>query len=286
MQTEVTLDSLRRQFRTLRLLYAANLILAGAALILYFVDKRLSLAAIGAGFLFHVFCVRSKIKGYARDFVHLGVMLTLQKHMEQVSHGPRSVLTQDEIRTARLIPTNSGNGAILCREGGSGRWNGRTVRLGDVTLAHTFPLEGKNHHEFVVGCWAVVELHSDTKLDCRFLGCHSIMRPSLERFLQEQPDLTRVPDRLDKDWVILCPSGNTQLPGPRYFDKLKRLGRETDGQIAVCIHANRLHILFVNQILGQKVSQRVGPSPDFEKVDLLPQLSLGLALADELDKPE
>lgn len=282
MQSEITLVSLQKQFRTLRLLYFISFLSAGLALASYFIDKRLTLLVIGLSVVYHLFFVRTRSKAYVQNFVHLSILCTLRKHLTQVSHASQALLTAEEVRSAKLIPSNSANGSVLCREGASGLWHGLSVRLSDVTVSHSFPMAGKTHHEFVIGCWAVVDLGCDTGMDCRFLGSHSMMRPSLDHFLQSESDLKMFHHDLDQDWVTLCCGSNCTLPGAHWLKTLKRLGKETDGHVAVSVCGNQLHIFLINQILGQKVSQRVAPGPDFEAVDLLPQLSLALSLADEL----
>lgn len=282
MQTEITLPALQKQFRMLRLLSLVSLLAAGLALASYFLDKWLALAVIGVSVLYHLLVVRPKSKAYTRNFVHLSILCTLRKHLTQAEHSHEALLTEAEVRSARLIPSNPADGAVLCREGGSGLWHGLHVRLSDVTLPHSFPMAGKTHHEFVVGCWVMVELGRDTGMDCRFLGSHSMMRPSLDCFLKREPDLKQVHSELGQDWVVLGSDDGGRQPSGRWLKTLEQLGKKTDGHVAVGVCGDRLHILLINQILGQKVSQKIAPSPEFEAVDLLPQLSFALSLSDEL----
>ena len=155
-------DGLRRQYRRLRLLYLAYLAAAVLALIFFFVDRRITLVLVAASLIYHLVVVRPAGRAYQRAFIHACGQYTLARRLENPLHTRKPTLTEEELRRARLVAANEAKGSVLIQEGGAGLWRGRPVRLGDAGLTHTFSMEGKDHHEFVVGTWVTVELGRDT----------------------------------------------------------------------------------------------------------------------------
>ena len=72
------------------------------------------------------------------------------------------------------------------------RDSGRRVRLGDAGFTHSFSMEGKTHHEFVVGTWVTVELGKDTGLNWRLIHERVMMKPSRDAMLRRESGLRRV----------------------------------------------------------------------------------------------
>ena len=134
-------SGLIRQYRRLRLLYLGYLAAAVLALVFFFVDKRVTLALVAASLVYHLVVVRRAGKAYQRAFVHACSPVCLARRLRITRH--RSAT----LRRARLIAAASSGGSVyLVREGGSGTYHGRRVRLGDAGFTHSFSMEGKTHH--------------------------------------------------------------------------------------------------------------------------------------------
>lgn len=280
------ISSLRTQFRQLRILFLLYLLAAVLALILFFWNQTATLAVLGVSLLYHFLLVRPKSRSYEAAYVHACAQLTLERHLDRARHTPEPTLDAGELRAARLIADNRTSGSVLLREGGAGLSGERDVRLGDVTFTHSFPLDGKKHHEFVTGCWVQVALARDTGLDWRFLPPQVMMPASRMRFREETPDLEglALDSPLWKECLILRPNGTPDLPASGVLRALEQLRKHTHAGTAVCIHGSTLHVFLVNRILGQKVNVRLAPVSAQLERDLLPELTDILALADRLDQ--
>lgn len=284
MVNSTHIQALHTQFRNLRRLYFLFLILAVLALVMYFVEPRLTLVFLGLSLALNLLLGRKKSKEYVKNFTHLSAQLTLQRHLEDAQHSHAPILTEEEVRKARMLPCNAAKGGVVCHEGGSGTYRGRKVTLGDVTLAHSFTEGGKKRHNFTVGCWVTLELDRDTGLDCRFIGDAITPAQSLKEMLWVESDLKQTaPDsQLKQNWRVLCREDAADMPGANFLKQLDKLHKKTEGRVAVCVRENKLHVILVGEILSQKISSRVGPGPQFEQADLLPSLPYALMLSDIL----
>lgn len=276
------IQKLRDQFQSLRRLYFFFMILAILALVVYFIQPWLTLVLLGISLALNLLLGRKKSREYTQAFLHLSAQISLERHLDHAIHTLEPVLEISEIRDSRMLPCNAAHGSILCREGGSGTYHGRQVRLGDVTLAHTFTQGGKKRHNFTVGSWILVKLDRDTGLDCRFIGENTTPEQSLTEMLWVESDLTRTAAPTRANWRILCPEDNTTLPSDAFLKQLDKLHTKADGRVAVCVQGDKLHIMLIGDILGQKVSARMAPGPNFHQADLLPNLSYALMLSDIL----
>ena len=184
-------SGLIRQYRRLRLLYLGYLAAAVLALVFFFVDKRVTLALVAASLVYHLVVVRRAGKAYQRAFVHACGQCTLARRLQDARHTEAPTLEEGELRRARLVAANDAKGSVLVREGGSGTYHGRRVRLGDAGFTHSFSMEGKTHHEFVVGTWVTVELGKDTGLDWRLIHERVMMKPSRDAMLRRESGLRR-----------------------------------------------------------------------------------------------
>lgn len=281
-----SVDALRTQFKNLRRLYFLFLILAVLALVMYFVEPRLTLVLLGASLILNLALGRKKSKEYTNNFTHLSAQLTLQRHLDEAQHSHTPVLTEEEVRSARMLPCNAASGGVACHEGGTGLYRGRKVTLGDTTLAHTFTIDNKKRHNFTVGCWIIVELEKDTGLDCRFIGESTTPDQSLKEMLWVESDLKQsaVPMVLKSKWRVVCAEENQTMPNDAFLKHMEKLHKKADGRLAVSVQGSKLHMLLIGEILAQKVSSRMAPGPQFENADLLPHLSYALLLSDLLVK--
>ena len=274
-------SGLIRQYRRLRLLYLGYLAAAVLALVFFFVDKRVTLALVAASLVYHLVVVRRAGKAYQRAFVHACGQCTLARRLQDARHTEAPTLEEGELRRARLVAANDAKGSVLVREGGSGTYHGRRVRLGDAGFTHSFSMEGKTHHEFVVGTWVTVELGKDTGLDWRLIHERVMMKPSRDAMLRRESGLRRAVG-FGPGWIALRPEGKPDVPGDAFLAALRRLSAATDKPLAVCVQGDRLHVFVTNRILGQKVSSRVPPSAAVAEVDFLPELDGILKASDAL----
>lgn len=283
MDHAASVSELRAQYHQLRQFYFILMLLAVLALVLYFVKPLYALLTLGISLAFHLLLVRRKAKAYVAAFTSLAAELTLNRHLEDAQYSSRPVLSEAQFRQPRMLPCNAGSGGAACHQGGTGRYHGRSVVLGDVTLAHSFTENGKKRHNFTIGCWVSVTLDRDTGVDCRFIGGNITPADSLKEMLWVEEDLKQcpAPSQLTQPWRMIC-GENTPLPGDAFLKQLDRLSRKTDGQVAVCVQGRQLHVLLVGQIFAQKVSSRVAPGDRFAEADLLPALDEALALSDKL----
>ena len=283
MDHTTSVARLRTQYRQLRRCYFIMMLLAVLALVLYFVRPVYALAVLGGSLVFHLLLVRRRAKAYVSGFTSLAAEITLDRHLENAGWPGAPVLTEAQVRRARMIPCNPGPGGAVCHQGGTGSYHGRSVCLGDVTLAHTFTENNRRRHTFTIGCWVTVELDEDTGLNCRFLGSGIVPEDSLKEMLWVEEDLKRCPPpaQMNQSWRVVR-TEDSALPGDGFLKQLDRLSRKTEGQVAVCVQGRQLHVLLVGQILAQKVSSRVAPGDGFARADLLPALDEALALSDRL----
>ena len=221
-------SGLIRQYRRLRLLYLGYLAAAVLALVFFFVDKRVTLALVAASLVYHLVVVRRAGKAYQRAFVHACGQCTLARRLQDARHTEAPTLEEGELRRARLVAANDAKGSVLVREGGSGTYHGRRVRLGDAGFTHSFSMEGKTHHEFVVGTWVTVELGKDTGLNWRLIHERVMMKPSRDAMLRRESGLRRVvgfgPGWMeDGTWFVLRPEGKPDVPGDAFLAALRRL---------------------------------------------------------------
>lgn len=185
-------DGLRRQYRRLRLLYLAYLAAAVLALIFFFVD-RLDIPCPGGGSLiYHLVVVRPAGRAYQRAFIHACGQYTLARRLEEPRHTGGAHPDRGGAAPARLVAASEAKGSVLIKEGGAGRWRNRPVRLGDAGFTNAFPMDGKTHHEFVVGTWVTVELGRDTGLDWRLIQERVMMKPSRDAWFRRESGLKRV----------------------------------------------------------------------------------------------
>lgn len=281
------LESLTARYRGLRRLYLVYLAAAVLALIFFFVDKRVTLVLIAASLIFHLAVVRVRSRAYAGAFVHACLQSTLDRVLQDARHTPESPLDPEELGQVRLVAANPARGSILTREGGTGTYRGRAVRLSDAGFTHTFEMEGKRHHEFVIGAWVTVELDHDTGLDCRLIHPRVMMKQSRGPYFGGERDLQQVvgglPDWMSQEgWLVLRPRETPQLPDSRFLSAVHTLANRTELPLAVCVRGSRLHVYVTNRILGQKVSSRVEPGPAVVETDFFPELGGILKLSDAL----
>lgn len=276
-------QALMAQFKLVRRLYLAYLLVAIGALVSFFFDKRVTPALLALCLIYHLALVRPKAKAYQRAYTHLCAQLTLERHLENASHTEQPVLTPQEISAVKLVASNTTKGAILCREGGTGTVKGCPVRLGDVTVSHSFPNNGKTNHQFITGVWTCVELGRDTGLDCRFLRREVMLPRSWEKMLSENPELERLPapEALGEDFLLIRSRDNGALPTDAFLRRLKKLG-EGKCPVALCIQGDKLHLLVVNRVLGQSVDIRQPPAEGWLARDIVPELSALPGLVEQL----
>lgn len=281
------LERLTAQYRGLRRLYLVYLAAAVLALVFFFVDKRVTLALIAASLIFHLAVVRTRSRAYTRAFVHACLQSTLERTLQNARHTPESPLDPEELRQVRLVAANPAKGSVLTREGGTGTFRGRPVRLSDAGFTHTFDMAGKRHHEFVIGAWVTVELDHETGLDCRLLHPKVMMKESRDPYFGGERDLQQVvsglPDWMEAEgWLVLRPRETPQLPDKRFLSAVRHLAGSTRNPLALCVQGNKLHVYVTNRILGQKVSSRVSPGPAVVETDFFPELGEILKLSDTL----
>lgn len=281
------LAALNKEFKRLRFLYLCYLATAVMALILYFLDKRLTLLVLGGSLIFHLVVIRPRSKQYERSYLHVCGQSTLERRLGDARHTKEPTLLSEELLEARLVASNTTRGSILIREGGTGTYHGRPVRLGDVTFTHSFPMDGNTHHEFVTGTWVTVELGVDSGLDWRLIQKGVMMTQSMKEMIRQHSYLKRPMSAIPKwletdDWQILCLEGTPDLPGGNFLDALRRLVGETNMALAVCVQKDRLHVFVTNRILGHKVSSRIPPNEAILSADFLPELDGILAASDAL----
>ena len=281
------LEGLTAQYKGLRRLYLAYLAAAVLALVFFFVDKRITLVLIAVSLIFHLAVVRVRSKAYTKAFVHACLQSTLARTLQNARHTPESPLDPEALRQVRLVAANPAKGSVLTREGGTGTFRGRPVRLSDAGFTHTFAMAGKRHHEFVIGAWVTVELDHDTGLDCRLIHPKVMMKESRDPYFGGERDLQQVvsglPDWMEAEgWLVLRPRETPQLPDNRFLSAVRHLAGSTQHPLALCVQGNQLHVYVTNRILGQKVSSRVSPGPAVVETDFFPELGGILKLSDAL----
>lgn len=279
-------DALKAGYRRLRVLYFISLMAAVLALVLFFVNRQLTLAVLGASLLYYLLAVRPQNRAYARAYIHTAALASLSRHLQGAEHTPQPVLDPQDLRKAQLLAANRDKGGALCREGGRGTWRGRPVELGDVTFAHSFPAGARKRHEFVVGLWVTVTLDHDTGLDWRLLEERIMLPASREVMYAADQTLVQLegfgPPWTERGWVMVHRENTPRLPPPDTLKAIRTLAEGTEHAVAVCVQGDRLHIFLTNMLLGQKVGARLPPQEAWVMADRLPELDAALAISDTL----
>jgi hypothetical protein len=278
-------EALKKQYGKLRALYFAYLAMAICALVFYFINKPLTLALLGVSLVYHLLLVRPRSKEYERAYNQICIEQTLARYLKDATHAAKPPLDAEEISQARLVPANT-TGGIHCWAGGMGNYHGRTVRVSDATLTHSFFVGDKKRHEFVTGAWISVALEKDTGFDWRLLGAGVVKEPSLAAMLRRENDLQRPlelpPWISDGGWTVLRPEGFPDLPHSTVLKQIRSLADSTKHPLAVHIQKKQLNVFLVSRILGQKVNVREAPEAKLLAADRLPELSGILKLSDVL----
>lgn len=283
---EQTFEALEGRYRLLRRLYFGSLLAAILALALFFVDRRLTLAVLGASVVYYLLAVRRQNRAYIRAYVHTAAQATLERRLQSARHTEQPVLDPAELRRVQLLAANPGKGGVLCKEGGQGHWHGMPVQLGDVTFAHSFREKGATRHEFVVGLWTTVQLKRDTGLDWR-LTQDKVMLPASRNTMYAADRSLRLmegfgPAWTEKGWVMVRRADTPELPPPAALNAIRALADSTEHLVAVCVQGDKLHVFLTNALLGQKVGTRLPPRREWVLADRLPELDKVLAIAGAL----
>lgn len=284
MSTPSPVQQLEHEYQKLKMFNIVFFCLALLALFFCFVKPTLAVVTLAVSFVLKLLPGRRLRKTYEKHIIHFRALKCMQPCMDNVWHKQEPSLSEQEIREVRLLPCNASAGSVLCCESGTGHYHGKAVSLGDVTLTHTYTENSRKQHNFLVGCWIQVELHTDTRLDCRFIGKNMLPWQSLKEMLWVEPDLKlySIPLVLNSSWSILCPKENSAMPGDAFLKQLEKLHQKTDGQIAVCICGNHLHIFLKGEILGKNVNPNIPPAPQLQHTSILADLPDALALCDFL----
>jgi len=284
MSTPSPLQQLEREYQKLKKFNILFFCLALLALIFCFIKPMLAMVTLVVSFVLKLLPGRKLRKTYENHMIHFRALNRLQQCVDNVQHSKEPSLSEQEIRAVRLLPCNASAGSVLCCESGTGHYHGKTVSLGDVTLTHTFTENNKKRHNFLVGCWIQVELHADTGLDCRFIGKNMLPWQSLKEMLWVETDLKLcgIPLVLNSSWSILCPENNSAMPGDAFLKQLEKLHKKTDGQIAVCVCKNHLHVFLKGEILGKNINANIPPAVQLQNTVILENLPDALALCDFL----
>lgn len=279
------LSQLSPQFKRLRLLYLLCLALAALALAACFFDRRAALAILGLNLLLYLLGARPRVRAYQRDCIQASIRLTLSRYLDGAVYASPA-LTPADIRAPRLVAADDSPKAIIQKEGGRGRWQGREVRLGEVILASSFYSDAQRRKaEYLTGTWVRVELAHDTGLDCRLI-CRDLMDPRsraayFSRYADLRPTAQELPSWLAEGWVVIT-GREDALPPAHVLDRLKKLADYTPAPMAAAITGNILSVYLCQRLLWRKVSIRQAPSEQWLNFDLLPELEHLLKIAGQL----
>lgn len=277
-----TLSALRKQFYTLRLLYLLCLVLAVAALAVYFVDRRATLAVLGVNLLFYLLAARPRAKAYQRTCIESSVLLTLSRYLEQAGYASPA-LDPAQVCDVRLVPEDR---PVVQKEGGRGLWRGSAVIVSEVVLGNSYYLDAQRKaSEYLTGIWVRVELGRDTGLDCRLIGKDLIDPRSRAAYFVRHPDLhdpgQERPQWLAEGWEVLA-GRSDELPRGQVLNELKKLAEYTPTPMAMAVTGDVLSVFLSRRLLWRKVSVRQAPSEAWLNFDLLPELGYILELANRL----
>lgn len=277
-----TLSALRKQFYTLRLLYLLCLALAAAALAVYFVDRRATLAVLGVNLLFYLLAARPRAKAYQRACIQSSVLLTLSRYLEQAGYASPA-LDPAQVCDVRLVPEDR---SVVQKEGGRGLWRGGAVMVSEVVLGNSYYRDAQHQaSEYLTGTWVRVELGRNTGLDCRLIGKGLIEPHSRAAYFVRHPDLhdpgQERPQWLAEDWEVLA-GRSDELPPGQVLTQLKKLAEYTPTPMAMAVTGDVLSVFLSRRLLWRKVSVRQAPSEAWLNFDLLPELGYILELANRL----
>lgn len=279
---EHILPDLKKRFYTLRLLYLLCLVLAVAALVVYFVDRRITLAVLGVNLLFYLLAARPRAKAYQRDCIRESIRLTLSRYLEKADYASPA-LDPGQVTGVRLVPEDR---PVVQKEGGTGLWRGHAVQVGEVVLGNAYFRDPQHKaSEFLTGTWVRVELDRDTGLDCRLFRKDLIDPLSRAAYFVRHPDLhepgQELPQWMGSDWAALAGTAD-ELPNPRALTQLKKLAEYTPTPMAMAVTGGVLSVFLSRRLLWRKVSIRQAPGEEWLKFDLLPELGYILELANRV----
>ena len=277
-----TLSALNKQFKRLRLLYLLCLLLAAAALAVYFVDRRVTLAVLGVNVLFYLLAARPRAKAYQRACIQSSVRMTLSRYLDEADYAS-PCLEPAEILDVRLAAED---GSLTQKEGGRGLWRGRGVKAGEVVLGNSFYRDAQHKGaEFLTGTWVRVELERDTGLDCRLIRKDLMDPRSHAAYFVRHPELhapvQELPPWLAEDWVVLAGASDA-LPPAHVLSHLKKLAAYTPAPMAMAVTGDVLSVFLRQRLLWRKVGIRQAPTEDWLNFDLLPELGYILEIARRL----
>lgn len=285
-----SVSDLHEMYRRYRMQVFFLLLLLLAALVLVPKNRLLTLTALAAALLFHLFLVRPRQKAYVNAFTQANLLCTLCPKLgaNTVSEKNASHITADLLKNAHLMPFCQESGTpLLCWEI-SGCLRGLSVSLCDATLAQKFRLteKGKNRIHFNTGVWTHIGLAKDTGMNFCLLHEASVPTPiRMEFFSQESlflPAKLSDPD-LAKTFVLYCPATEQAqaLPG-RFLEELKKLSEYTPGYVAIRVRANQMDIFIRGRFLARPVSVRQAPTKELLSFDPFPELLYLMDLAGAL----
>ena len=285
-----SISDLQQMYRRYRMQVFLLLLLLIAALVLVFKSHLLTLTALAAALVFHLFVVRPHQKAYVNAFTQANLSETLCPKLgaDTVSEKNVSHITADLLKSAHLMPFCQESGTPLFCWEISGRLRGLSVSLCDATLAQKFRLmeKGKNRVHFNTGVWTHIDLAKDTGMNFRLLHETSVPTPIRMEFFSRESLFTpsKLSDpELAKSFVLYCPvkENPPALPG-RFLEELKKLAEYTPGYVAVSVRANQMDIFIRGRFLARPVSVRQAPTKELLSFDPFPELLYLMDLAGAL----
>ncbi|MCR5293624.1 MAG: hypothetical protein K6E30_00400 [Lachnospiraceae bacterium] len=254
------------------------------ALALTFVNRTLSVV-IGAGaFAFFLAVTLPARKKYEEETIRSNLILTIGRKIsaEAIEARRVTVLTEEMMRGAELLPLDSSLARPFLAWGLSGKYAAYRIALAEVSLAQRIPEvpRAKSAH-FSAGVWTRIELPFDSGRDFRLIDPEFLPEAILNPFLEKTNLVKRTAaaDGGKKEFLFADKSGKDALPGGVFLKKLDELAAGTSGITALSLRGKTLDVFIRNRFLSLKVNARILPDPKLLETNPYPELKRIIELA-------
>ncbi|MCC8127475.1 MAG: hypothetical protein LIO92_08765 [Clostridiales bacterium] len=282
-----SLQQLELMYRRIRAELAVMLVLLIGALILFFVERRLTLVVLAAAVACQFLLVRPQQKRYTSALTKSNLEQTVCRYLnaDSLLEKANSRLTPTALRRAGLMPFREEQGTPLLRWEIHGYSDDLRLTLCDATFAQDFKLQkkGKKRVHFNSGVWVHIALPSDCGKRFFLYDETSVPTPIRMDFFARQPafETALIPDQeLSERFVLYRPAKDESSEPPRsLLRSLKKLAQYTPGYIALGVNGDKLDIFIRNRFLAMPVSVSRKPTQQMLDFDPLPELSYMVDIA-------
>lgn len=157
-----TLQTLDRQRRRIRWLFALHVALYAAAFGLLFVSQPLGMSLGIANAAYYLLWLRRRMKGYESGMARACVIYGLCEPWQSVDYTGDHSLTAQELRALQILPLHDGKNTLLSLHGFSAVTGALQVRGSEFTLHYPVRVGDRTSYKFLSGTLLTVQ-HPDNR---------------------------------------------------------------------------------------------------------------------------